>query len=341
MHKTSVLERLLRDRATPLAAILIILTVITMVISSGVLDGAPVSEMFTGGFMSSGNLLNVFYNLVIQCVMLCGLASLLISGNIDLSVSAQAALGTMIFGLICQKTPLPWGIALIASLLVGAFIGFFHATLVNKLHFPSFIATIGMSSVYNGLCRVMTGGNNININKTGFLSIGNSHVFDRFPVTFLFAILLVILFQLMLSRTAFGRSIYMAGGNPFAARLSGLNPDRIRMTLFISNGMLAVLGGLLWTSQTKISSPTAFLQTMPDMSVISASILGGVSFFGGAGSLGGPLVALLLLNIFKNMLAILNVQSYWSIFMQGFLLVVALIVDYISTERRRRKLLGI
>ncbi|MDR2356437.1 MAG: ABC transporter permease [Clostridiales Family XIII bacterium] len=341
MYKASVLERLLRDRATPLAAILIILALITMVISSGVLDGEPASALFTAGFMSGGNLLNVFYDLVIQCVMLCGLALLLISGNIDLSVSAQAALGTMIFGLICRDTPLPWFLALLITLAIAGCIGFFHATLVNKLHFPSFIATIGMSSVYNGLCRVLTGGNNIQINRTGFLEIGKSHVFDKFPTTFLFAVLLVILFQFILSRTAFGRSVYMAGGNPFAARLSGLNPDRIRTVLFVSNGVLAALGGLLWTAQTKIASPTAFLQSMPDMRVISSSILGGVSFFGGAGNLGGPFVALLLLNIFENMLAILNVQSYWSIFMQGFLLAFALIIDYISTERKKRKLLRI
>lgn len=341
MYRQSFLERLLRDRAASLAAILIILTLITMVLGSGVLDGEPASAMFTAGFLSSGNLLNVFYNLVIQCVMLCGLSILIISGNIDLSVGAQAALGTMLFGLICQRTPLPWVFALLITLLIAAAIGYFHATLVNKLHFPSFIATIGMSSVYNGLCRVLTGGNNIQINRASFLDIGKTYVFDRLPVTFLFAVLLVILFQLMLSRTAFGRSVYMAGGNPFAARLSGLNPDRIRTVLFVSNGILAALGGLLWTSQTKIASPTAFLQSMPDMSVISASILGGVSFFGGSGNLVGPFVALLLINIFKNMLTILNVQSYWSIFMQGFLLVVALFADYVSTERRKRKLLGL
>jgi ribose transport system permease protein len=312
-----------------------------MVISSGVLNGEPASAMFTAGFLSSGNLLNVFYDLVIQFVMLCGLATLLISGNIDLSVSAQSALGTMIFGLICQKTAVPWPVALIATLLVAAGIGLLHATLVNKLHFPSFIATIGMASVYNGLCRILTGGQNIQINRASFLKIGRAHVFARFPVTFVFAILLVVLYQFMLSRTAFGRSVYMAGGNPFAARLSGLKPDKIRTTLFVSNGVLAAIGGLLWTAQTKIASPTAFLQSMPDMRVISASILGGVSFFGGGGNLGGPFVALLLLNIFENMLAILNVQSYWSIFMQGFLLVVALFIDYVSTERRRRKLLGL
>jgi ribose/xylose/arabinose/galactoside ABC-type transport system permease subunit len=316
---------------------------ITMVISSGVLQGGkPFTAIFTDGFMASGNLMNVFYKMVIQIVMMCGIAMILIGGNIDLSVGTQAMLAAMIFANLIAQTSIPWGAALVITLLVSVVFGLINTFLVNALRFPAFIATIGMSSIYKGLCAVMNQGNNVQIMASraqGYLDLGKTSIFDRFPIIFLFAILLVIIYQLVLSYTRFGRSIYMAGGNPSAARLSGLNPNKIRMILFINNSILAAIGGLLWTAQLKLASPTAIAASAPDMRVISGAILGGVSFMGGAGHLGGALIALFLLNIFDNMLRVLNVQDYWTTFAAGFLLVVALIVDYISAERRRKALL--
>jgi ribose/xylose/arabinose/galactoside ABC-type transport system permease subunit len=332
----------MRDKAVPLVIILILFTIFTMIVSSGVLNGEPLSSMFTKGFMTSGNLLGIFYGLVIQCVMMCGIGCILIGGNIDLSVGAQASLATMVFGLLIRSGLLPWPVVVLLTILVAACFGLANTFLVNILKFPPFIATIGMASVYTGICRVVTEGDNIQISqqKAGFfLEIGKAHIFGRFPVIFLFAIFLVIAYQFILSKTTFGRSIYMCGGNPGAARLSGLNPDRVRMILFINNSILAAVGGLLWTSQLKLASPTAISVAAPDLSVISAAILGGISFHGGAGHLGGPFAALLLLSVFDNMLTVLGVQSYWNVFAQGVLLAVALIFDYVSTERRRKALL--
>ena len=339
-QNSSAFRRFLRGKTALLLIILIILTLITMVISSGVLDGEPLSALFTKGFMSSGNLINVFYNLVIECLMMCGIGLVLISGNIDLSVGGQATLTTMVFAWFLKTYPtMPWGIALLIVLVLAAFFGLCNTFLVNKLRFPSFIATIGMASIYRGLCNVMTKANNIQIGNQSFLKLGTANLFGYLPASFLFAIVLVILYQFILSRTTFGRSIYMAGGNPIAARLSGLNPARIRMILFINNSILAAIGGLLWTAQVRLASPTAIISAAPDLSVISACILGGVSFMGGAGNLIGALVALLLLGVFNNMLTVMGVQPYWNIFAQGLLLAVALIIDYINEERRRRALL--
>ncbi len=339
-RKDSALRRLMRDKSVPLLIILIVLTLITMTISSGVLKGEPFSALFSKGFMSSGNLLNVFYNLVIQSLMMCGIACILIGGNIDLSVAGQAALSTMVFAWLCKYTEIPWSLALLICLALAVCFGLANTFLVNTLKFPPFIATIGMAAIYRGLCSVITQGNNIQINRSSFLVLGKANLFGILPVTFVFALALVVIYQFILSKTTFGRSVYMAGGNPGAARLSGLKPDRIRMALFINNSVLAVIGGLLWTAQVKLASPTAIIADGPDMRVISAAILGGVSFLGGSGNIGGAFVALLLLNVFDNMLTVLNVQSYWNIFAQGLLLALALVIDYVNAERRRRALLA-
>ncbi|MDR2502654.1 MAG: ABC transporter permease [Oscillospiraceae bacterium] len=341
MRKTSTIKRLLRDKSAPLLAILIVLMIATMVISSGVLKGAPFSALFTKGFLSKGNLVGIFNNLVIRMVFLCGIGLILIGGNIDLSVAGQAAISTMIFGWLCQKyLSVPWPILMLATLAVAVCFGLINTLLVNKLRFPPFIATIGMSSIYGGLCNVIAQGNNIQITRLSYIRIGKILVAQRFPATFLFALALVIAYQFILSRTPVGRSIFMAGGNQQAARLSGLKPNKIRMGLFINNSVLACIGGLLWSSQIDLASPTSIITDGPDMTVISASILGGISFMGGAGHLIGALIALLLLNTFDNMLKVLQVNDYWVIFAQGFLLAVALIIDYISNERRRKALLS-
>lgn len=326
--------------AIKLFIILIALVLATMVLSSGVLDGEPISAMFTKGFMSINNLRQIFFNLVIQCVMMCGISMILIGGNIDLSVAGQAALSTMIFAWLCQNTTLPWPVIAIIVLLIAACFGLINTFLVIKLKFPAFIATIGMASVYRGLCSIITNGYNIQINRVGFTNLSKGTLFGIFPATFIFAVVLIIICQLVLSRTRFGRSVYMAGGNPNATRLAGININKTTLILFVVNSVMAAVGGLLWTSQMKLASPTSIIGDAPDMSVISAAILGGVAFTGGSGNLAGPFIALLLLNVLDNMLTVIGVQSYWNLVAQGLLLAVALIFDYVSTERRRKALLA-
>ena len=340
MRKSTGFSRLMHNKATPLFFVLLALIIVTMILSSGVLKGAPFSAMFTQGFMSKSNLRNVFYALVIQIFMRCGLASILISGNIDLSVATQATMSVMVFAWLHQNTPLPWYVVLIITLIAAVCMGLINTFLCVKLGFPAFIATIGMSSVYRGLCNVMTNGYNITLSQSGILTIGKSTVFGILPVTFVIAIIFVIVFQFILSRTNFGRSVFMAGGNRNAARLAGLNPNRITMILFIVNSIMAALGGLCWIANIGTASPTAIVQDAPDMSVISASILGGVAFMGGSGNLIGPLIAVLLLNTLENMLNVLGVNPYWNVFAQGALLAIALAFDFISEQRRRRELLA-
>ena len=327
MKKNSPLSTFVKSKAFPLIIILVVMTFVTMFISKGV-------------FLSSNNMLTVFYGLVIQVIFLCGLGCILISGNIDLSVGGQAALSTMIFAWLCKNSSMPWGIAALITICVAACFGLINAFLVNKLKFPAFIATIGMSSIYRGLCSVMTKGENIQINRAGFLAISKTNLFGFLPVSFILALVILIIFQILLSYTRFGRSVFMVGGNQQAARLCGLNPNRTRLILFVINSVMACLGGLLWSSQAKLASPTSIIDAAQDMQVISAAILGGIAFYGGTGNLISAFVGVLLLNIFKNMLIVMNVPTYWTVFATGLILAVALGLDYISNERRRKAMLA-
>ena len=327
MIKKNPITTFLRSKSFPLIIILVVMAIITMIISHG-------------NFLSAGNLLTLLYGMVIQIAMLCGIGCILISGNIDLSVGGQATLCTMVFAWLCKHTGMPWGVVFLITLVFALCLGMVNTLLVNKLHFPAFIATIGMSSVYRGLCSVMTRGDNIQINRQSFLLLGRTNLFGWLPASFVFVIVVLAIFQFIMSYTRFGRNIFMVGGNPQAARLAGLNPDRTRMILFLVNSVMACVGGLLWSAQAKMASPTSIITAAPDMMVISGAILGGIAFTGGAGNLVGGLVGVLLLNIFKNMLIVMQLPTYWTVFATGLVLAVALVMDYISTERRRKALLA-
>ena len=326
-------KRFTRTKAFPLLVIFIVLLLFTMIYSSGVLKGEPIGKMFTTGMMSKANWLTNFYTMVIQVMMMVGLSCVLISGNFDLSLAGQATFGAQIFAIVIAQ---PWSnlfLAAVAALVAAILFGLCNAFLVNKIGLPAFIATMGMASVYTGLCQVVSGNNLISVNNPAFLAFG-SKTYGPVPLMFIVAIVILIVFEIILFRTRFGRSLYMAGGNPTAARLCGLNPSKLRVVLFVVNSILAVFGGICWTAQMKMIHPTAIASSAPNMTATAAAILGGVSFGGGTGELLGPFVALMLINVFENMLNILAVSDYWVIVAQGLLLIVSLIIDYVGVRRR-------
>jgi ribose/xylose/arabinose/galactoside ABC-type transport system permease subunit len=173
-----------------------------------------------------------------------------------------------------------------------------------------------------------------------FTNLGKFAFFERVPLLFVVMLALIIIYNLILSNTIFGRNIYMIGGNPMAARLAGLNSAKIRTIMFINNSVLASLAGVMWVAQKKLASPTNISTSAPDMSAITASILGGVAFMGGSGALGGAFVGMLLLNVFDNALTILSIPSFWNIAAQGLLLILALVLDNFNNARQNRALMA-
>ncbi|MDR1299536.1 MAG: ABC transporter permease [Oscillospiraceae bacterium] len=264
-----------------------------------------------------------------------GVACLLIGGGVDLSAGTVACFGGVICAMLIQAG-VPWPAAVIASILFGAFTGAINAFFINVLGFASFIVTIGMSSVYGGVINIITNVQNLPVNDASFWKIGTITILNYFPMPFIIMLALMAIYSVILGFTGFGRSCYICGGNPFAARLSGLNPKKTTTILYINCGALSALSGVVLSARMHSASPTAASSGALD--AITAAVLGGVSFMGGAGGMGGCLIGLLLLNSFKNGLTIINLKSYWQIVAQGVLLVIALCVDFLN-ERASGKAL--
>jgi ribose/xylose/arabinose/galactoside ABC-type transport system permease subunit len=287
-------------------------------------------------------------------VMMVGMSCLLMSGSIDLSTDSQAMIAVLIFGVMLKKYPaVPWGVWLVPLVVLMVLIGLLHSFLTNKLGFMPFIATIATSSIYGGAAGILSNGAYIETSRQSFTWMATTAVLKiggkpYIPVMAIIAAVIILVYALMLNYTRFGRSIYLCGGNRFAARLSGINPTRISTILFINNSVLALVGGLMFAANLKNVSYSAFSTAMISMSGMTAAILGGVSFMGGgATGLGGAAVGLILMNSFTFTLDYWKYPNFgapvWDWLqttLGGLILVIALIYDSFSAQSAMKKLIA-
>jgi ribose transport system permease protein len=310
------------------------LVIITIVLTA-------VIELLSPSFLAKGNVRNLLMTLSFQGVMLSGITILFLSGNFDMSAGGVGALSMLIFGLLIQNfRDLPWPVAVVAALITGAVCGLINVTLMNVFNMQPFIATIATSSIFGGIGNIVTRGNSIPVNAPAFTDIGKIALFGVVPLLFILTVVIALVHTFILYKTRFGRSIYLIGGNPFAARLCGLNIRRTRGYLYTSQGVMSAIAALMWSCFRKQASPAMFTLAAPNMQAMIAAMLGGVSMMGGAGGMGGAAIGLVLLNIFSNGLLALKVPVYVTYALPGVLLIIALYMDNLNAMRMRRVLMA-
>jgi len=294
------------------------------------------------GAYTFGNAMQIMSLLCYLGIITVGVGLLLMCGGFDFSTSAHATMGMLIFAQMLQWFPkLPWPVAALCTICFGVIAGGINAFFAQGLNLMPFIATIGMSSVWGGLAKWATRGNTIPIRDASFSKLSAATIgATPIPWLFIFMLAVVIIYSIILKWTRFGRSILMVGGNPMASRLAGLNPAKVKNILYINNGVLAGIGGLIWASQQKMFSPTGLMSGMPEMDALSASILGGVSFMGGAGSLGGAFFGIALIQILTYALQTLQLPLWFVTMVKGLLLVIALTLDSFATRKRSKGMGG-
>ena len=285
-------------------------------------------------YLSSTNVLGILRIASFIGLLGLGVGLLLISGQIDLSTGAVAVFSAVLVAILMREG-MAWPLAVLITILFGAVAGGLTAVLVNGLGMMAFIATIGLMSVWSGLALVLTRANPVMISNEGFWALASPRFFGTIPILFVILVALIILYGFILSKTKFGRSVYMVGGNKDAARLAGINPKKIQSILFINSGAISALCGILFASNFRRGDPAA---SAWGMDAITAAVLGGISFNGGAGGTGGFLVGLLLLNFFNNGLIAVGIGSYWQIFARGALLILALLLDFFRDKQRQKML---
>ena len=289
-------------------------------------------------FVSAGSLGGIMQDMSVAGIFTIAMALVIIGGGIDLSVTTVALFGGVVAAIL-MRAGIPWGLATIVALVAGGCIGMINSLLISKLRIIPFMATVAVLSVLQGVNLFLTNAQSIPIRDQGFWWAGTMAFKIGpyiFPWSFVVMAALMVIYGLILKMTQFGRNVYLVGGNMAAARLTGVNPMRTRMVLYINSGVLSALAGIVNTSRMKTMNP----QAIPDYMVtaLTASVLGGVAFTGGAGGMAGCFIGVTLLSVFTQGLASLALPAYWTYISTGILLIIALAVDFLNERLREKRL---
>lgn len=276
-------------------------------------------------FRTSGNFLSLLRQSSINGFIAFGMTFVILTGAIDLSVGSVLALSTALCaGMITSGVPA--GAAMLASLLIGAFLGLISGMLVTKGRLQPFIATLITMTAYRGLTMIYTNGKPISrLGESVLLkSIGKGDVFE-IPVPVILLILMFLLFWFLLTKTTFGRYIYATGSNWKAAELAGVNIRKTKVTAYVISGVMAALSGLILLSRLNSAQPT--LGSGYELDAIAAVALGGTSMSGGRGKIYGTFIGVLIIAVLNNSLNILGVSSYYQDVIKGLVILTAVLSD--------------
>jgi len=305
-----------------------------------ILIGVAVMSQASPVFFTAINFTNVFYVGSLIAVVALGQMFVLLVGGIDLSVGAVVAISSVLVVGLSQDSGLPTWLAVIVSLLVATGFGLLNGVLTTKFKISSLIVTLGTLSVARGLAFMYTGGSNLAPIPKELSVVGNASI-GTFPLVIVFALVIALVAHIVLSSTRFGRSIYAVGGNPVAARLSGIRSDRIVILAFMVSGLLAGVGGLMIT--VRLGAGSASAGSGLELAVIAAVVIGGTSLFGGEGRVPGTLLGVLLLGLVQNSINLLAVPANVDMVVSGVVIVLAAGVDvyrrlYLEPALARRSL---
>ena len=294
-------------------------------------------SIFNKNYFTVQNLMNILVACSLMGFVAIAETNLIIANQIDLSAGSVAAFSSVLSAVLVKAGVQPF-VALCLTVLVGCALGAMNACAINYLNLQPFIATLATMSIVRGFAYILCGGKAVAISNKGFLFFGTYRLFGVIPLPVIILVAAFIVFGFILAKTHFGRSVYVLGGNAYAARLAGLNPKRIVLKLHVISGAMAALAGALLASRMNSGQPSACNGL--EFDAVTAAILGGAAFTGGVGTLFGTLLGMLILQGFNTGLVMLNVQVFWQNVAQGSLLVVALAFDFYRRKLRSSKLLA-
>ena len=252
----------------------------------------------------------------------------IITAGLDLSVGATVALVSILSAFAMRSHGIAAGI--FAALLTGCAVGLVNGLVIAKLKVFPFIATLATMSIIAGLALRLSGGVPVTGVPNAFADLAYDLIFG-IPVPVVIALCVLVVTALILRYTRVGRHIYAIGGNEEAARLSGIAIDRVKLVAYVLSGFCAAVGSIILTARVASGQPS--LGTSLPLESVSAVVLGGVSLFGGRGSVIGVAFGVLFVSILSNGLNLLNVSSYTQMMVIGAALIVAVALDQALTRR--------
>lgn len=312
----SVLGRInFKDQRVLMLFVILLITIVVTIISPE--------------FVDIRNIVAILQQVSVLGILTMAMAMLLISGGIDLSIGNIMILS----GVVVSKIIMGGGnvtVAIILGLLTGLVCGFLNGLIIAKSKCLPLIITLGTSQIFFGASLMITGGRFMNFSGK-FDFIGRTRIFNIFPVMLIFLIVMVIFSFILLNYTRFGRRIVAIGGNERNAYLSGINIDRYKVIMYSIGGFISAIASIVFVS--RLDSITATAGSGYELRALTAAIIGGITFDGGKGTIGGAFIGVLLLGIISNAMNILSVWPYAQTAISGAIIVIAVILSNLDNIR--------
>lgn len=285
-------------------------------------------------FLTASNTFTLLLNGSVVGLLAIGQTFVLLTAGIDLSVGSGIALSG-VMAAIAMAHGAPWYLAMMAALICTILIGLFNGVVIHYVKVPAFIVTFATMGVASSIPMILTQDTPIPITSNAFSFIGEGFV-GPVPVPVILMLGVAVIAYLILSRSVFGLHIYAVGGNRESARLAGVNTAKVDLMVYMLSGLMAGLGGLVDASRLMSGYPTAGSGTSLFFS-ISAAVVGGVSLFGGVGTILGAVIGAILIAVVSNGLDILNVSSYWQPLVIGLIILAGVTMDILRTSRSENR----
>lgn len=292
-------------------------------------------------FLLANNLRNVANQIVVIAIIAVGMTMVIITAGIDLSVGSLIALSAVVAAWMIRSmggADASFGVMMLASIsaiLMCGLVGFASGLTITKFSVPPFIATLAVMLVASGFAYIISRGESIYEIPDAYVWLGRGADLFSIPNAVVLMIVIYILAHILMTRTTLGRYIYAVGGNPEAARLSGIRVNQVLLFVYTVCGMMAGLGGIVQASQLKSGAPTYGL--LYELYVIAAVVVGGTSLQGGEGRIVGTLIGAFIIAVIQNGMNLTGVESYTQKVVLGFVILLAVLLDMLKKRNWGKK----
>ena len=291
-----------------------------------------VNSLLSESFLSIENQINLFVLSIEKVIIALVMAKIIINAEIDLSVASMMGLSACALGWFVESG-MSMTMALIASITIGAVGGAFNGFWITVVKLPSLVVTLAMLIGFRGLARVLIGDRSIKMFPQWFEDLGQQPLFLNIPFSVMIFMALLIYVVISLEYTGFGRHIYTIGINQNVALYSGINVARVKMLLFIFSGIISAIAGILYAA--RLGTVRGDMGLGFELDIITIVLLGGVSIFGGSGSIYGVILSILIVLYLRNGMSLSNITGHLQTGVIGVLLILSVLIPNVLENMKK------
>jgi L-arabinose transport system permease protein len=282
-------------------------------------------------FFSIENMLGLALSISQIGMVACTMMFCLASRDFDLSIGSIVAFAGVLCAMVLNATGNTF-IAIVAAVFAGAVIGFVNGAVIAYLRINALITTLATMEIVRGLGFIASHGQAVGVSSDTFIALGGLTLFGvSLPIWV--TLICFIVFGVMLNQTVYGRNTLAIGGNPEASRLAGINVERTRVYIFLIQGAVTALAGVILASRITSGQPNAAEGF--ELNVISACVLGGVSLLGGRATISGVVIGVLIMGTVENVMNLLNIDAFYQYLVRGAILLAAVLLDQLKNRGSR------